>query len=79
VQPFSLRSQELKRRPATPVPQPLCIAVERSREKGGVHYEYLTEQTAKGDLNYELAEEKLKKTATAASPSHSTRQPSSPI
>jgi len=37
--------------------------VELSREKGVVHYEYLTEQTAKGDLNYEPAEEKLKKGA----------------
>ena len=59
--PFSLYSQELKRRPETPAPPPRCIAVELSREKGVVHYEYLTEQTAKGDLNYELAEEKLKR------------------
>lgn len=54
-------SQELKRRPAVAPPAPRCIAVELSREKGVIHYEYLTEQTAKGDLNYELAEEKLKK------------------
>jgi hypothetical protein len=58
---FSSRSQELKRWPATSAPLQLCIAVQPSREKDRVHYEYLSEQAAKGDLNYELAEEKLKK------------------
>ena len=59
--PFSSYSQELKHRPEVPPPPAPCIAVELSREKGIVHYEYLTGQTAKGDLNYELAEAKLKK------------------
>jgi hypothetical protein len=61
--PHPLYPQELKRRPETPAPLLRCIAVELSREKGVIHYEYLTGQTAKGDLNYELAEEKLTKGA----------------
>lgn len=61
--PLALHSQELKRRLETPAPPPRCIAVELSREKGVIHYEYLTGQNAKGDLNYELAEEKLTKGA----------------
>lgn len=56
-------AQELKHRPAAPAPPPRCLEVELSREKGVIHYEFLTGETAKGDLNYELAELKLSKGA----------------
>ena len=53
-------AQELKHRtPEASRGKPACIVVRVYREKDGLHYEYATGQQAKGDLNYELAEEKL--------------------
>jgi hypothetical protein len=60
--PSGLWSQELKHRPnGSPRTQERCIEVRVWREKGVMHYQYMTGQTAKGDLNYELGEEKLSK------------------
>jgi hypothetical protein len=58
----ALSAQELKHRPPESARgKAACVVVRVYREKDGLHYEYGTGQQAKGDLNYELAEEKLSK------------------